>query len=218
MSTDVTLDLKDWNIRTNTIAGAVQDVRKLVENGTTTPIADASSFLESVFCLKDVQFATNIEARVVTQAMVIATIEQHCVIGDAVALLQQARDKCVAHMTNPTMQWAFKQDAIKAEEEDAPMEFAGVIANVSIKADGTLKKGGKSKVAEALYQEKVLDAAKNGGIPLTNQEFVQLLVDKVDMTKSGATTYAYAVRKKLGDPEGGIVKSKKGRSTEVVAS
>jgi hypothetical protein len=52
---------------------------------------------------------------------------------------------------------------------------------------------------------------------MTNQQFIALVMKELKMSKPGATTYAYNAKKELGEPEGGIVKAKKGRKAKEAA-
>ncbi len=128
---------------------------------------------------------------------------------------------------DPALAWLFgtaKKAATTTEEETAETttpaptgkktkKVAGV--SVAIKANGKIKKGGKQDAADALLLT-VIDA-KTHVSDKTNQDFVQMLVKELDMSKQGATTYAYNACKSykathgLGKTHEIFAKSKKGR-------
>lgn len=62
---------------------------------------------------------------------------------------------------------------------------------VEVKADGSLKKGAKQILADELYKKHMLV-----DVPLTNQQFIAILMTELKMTKAGSTTYAYNCKKK----------------------
>lgn len=64
---------------------------------------------------------------------------------------------------------------------------------VEIKENGKIKKGGKQLVAEQMYKTLVIEGQ------MSNVQFVQQLQDKLGMTLFGARTYAYNMKKKLGE-------------------
>ena len=80
----------------------------------------------------------------------------------------------------------------------------GIDVKVEVKADGTVKKGGKKILTEALYKLHVLNAEK----PASNQEFIAVLMKELNVTKACATTYNYNARKEFGTPSGAEIKSK----------
>ena len=84
-----------------------------------------------------------------------------------------------------------------------------VETKVEVKTNGSMKKGGKEVLARELYKKFVLEVKPEDA--LDNQGFIKLLIKELDMSKAGATTYAYNCKKALGEPVGGMKKSKKGR-------
>ena len=67
----------------------------------------------------------------------------------------------------------------------------GIDVKVEVKADGSLKKGAKRILADELYKKYMLVTT-----PLTNQQFIAILMKELKMTKAGSTTYAYDCKKK----------------------
>lgn len=86
----------------------------------------------------------------------------------------------------------------KAEPTASSTENIAVIANsdvkVAVKADGKIKKGGKEVLAAELYRIHITEAET----PVDNQGFIAILVKELGMTKAGATTYNYNMKKKFG--------------------
>ena len=69
-------------------------------------------------------------------------------------------------------------------------------------ADGSIKKGGKELLAVELYKKYTSEL---NGAPYQNQAFIAILVAQLGMSKAGATTYNYNMKKKFG----GEIASKK---------
>lgn len=133
-------------------------------------------------------------------------------IDDEATFLHDVEVKIDAFMTNPRNHFMFvKPEGYSAEPVEMKAIVTGVTTEVAIKKDGSIKKGGKEILARDLYKLHVLESKE----PLSNQGFIAVLMKELDMSKAGATTYAYNCKKALGEPEGGIVKSKKGRKAKV---
>jgi len=132
-------------------------------------------------------------------------------IDDEQMFLHDVEVKIDAFMTNPNNAFMFvKPESYSAEPTEMKAVVAGVDTEVAIKKDGSIKKGGKEVLARELYKKHVLESNE----PLSNQGFIAVLIKDLGMSKAGATTYAYNCKKALGEPEGGIVKSKKGRKAK----
>lgn len=116
---------------------------------------------------------------------------------DEVNLLVQVKARVARLMADSQHKWMFAKTPTMSS--GGPTTEVAVIhdidVKVEIKADGKIKKGGREVMAEALYQKRVIDS----GQPVTNQEFIQILIKELGMTKGGATTYAYNVDKKMGN-------------------
>lgn len=144
----------------------------------------------------------------VAQAVVEAIIKADCVVDDAQALLTGAWERADKFINKPSGRWMFA-----VAEEAAPVngEFTQVSTTVDtqvvVKADGKIKKGGKETMAIALYEKFKADkAARNEpDLATDNQAFVAILVKELGMTKAGAQTYNYNMKKKLG----GVIVAKK---------
>lgn len=113
-------------------------------------------------------------ARLAAQYAVDAVSQNQYEVGNAPLLLEEAKAKAEAFYGNPNNAWMFATSESQS----------------SFKTDSDVPKAPKkNKGTEAmeLYNVHVRDAAT----PLTNILFVELLVKKMGMTKSGARTYAY---------------------------
>jgi hypothetical protein len=131
-----------------------------------------------------------------TQAVVEAVVRSVGTPVDETDLLIKAKARALKFVTNPDAQYFFKKaDASASGQPTTEVAFApSVDVKVAVKADGTIKKGGKEVLAIALYEKHV----KNAETPMTNQEFIAVLVKELGMSKAGATTYNYNMKKKFG--------------------
>lgn len=117
-------------------------------------------------------------ARLAAQYAVDAVSQNQYEVGNAPLLLEEAKAKAEAFYGNPNNAWMFatseSQSSFKTDS-DAPK----------------VPKKNKNSVATALYLQHI----KNTPTPMTNGEFVDLLVKELDTTKSGARTFAYNAKK-----------------------
>ncbi len=112
---------------------------------------------------------------------------------------------------NPSNAWIYARPEPTADDVNVVQVVADIDVKVAVKANGKIKKGGKQILADELWKKYVLEAKPAA----TNQEIIAIIMKDLDMSKAGATTYAYNCKNKLGEPEGGIVKAKKGRKAKV---
>lgn len=122
---------------------------------------------------------------------------------DEVAVLEAAKDRVTKMMNAPQHSWMFAKPDVSGSSGEGVRVIEDVNVAVEVKANGKLKKGGAGALAEELYRVRVL----NSNEPVTNGAFIDMLVNEVGMTKSGATTYAYNIDKKLGPK---LVKKQRG--------
>lgn len=117
---------------------------------------------------------------------------------------EEALDNCKARalrlLTRPEHRWMFAKGETVTTTTSVPtttatQAVASLGVQVAVNAQGKIKKGGKEVLASELYKKFVL----NADAPLDNKGFVQLLMTELSMTKAGATTYAYNMRKKHGE-------------------
>lgn len=124
---------------------------------------------------------------------------------DEVDVLIQVKARVARLMADAQHKWMFaKTPSVSSGGPTTEVAMIHDIdVKVEVKADGKIKKGGREVMAEALYQKRVIDS----GQPVTNQEFIQILIKELGMTKGGATTYAYNVDKKMGNK---LIKKQRG--------
>lgn len=97
--------------------------------------------------------------------------------GDAVALLEKSNADAVHYIKNN--KWVF---AAEDNPDNAP-------AKVDSNGKPKRKKGAKQEEAARIYQE-------NKG--KDKKDIIQKFMDELDMSKAGATTYFYNMKKKFG--------------------
>jgi hypothetical protein len=152
------------------------------------------SFFESAKDVKE-DLLTDYEL-MVTQAVAEQAVRNVGVPIDETEVLSAARVRAMRLLTSPQHQWMFaKPEPVASGQPTTEVAVAaGVDVKVAVKADGSIKKGGKEVLAIALYEKHVKSAEK----PLTNQEFIAVLMKELGMSKAGATTYNYNMKKKFG--------------------
>lgn len=189
---------------------AVQDVRVHVE-AASEPLAASISIILNITG-QDTAYDDQQMALHVAQGVVERAIKQGDKFDGAVAL-KDAEDSAAALRVNPALTWLFGgQPSTTEPNETTPTGPSKDVAGVTltIKANGKIKKGGKQDAALALLKERVV------GKGLSNQEFIAILVAELDMSKAGATTYAYNAVKAYSAETGtalDLPKSKKGRKS-----
>lgn len=178
--------LNNMKFNTNSIAALVQQVRAKIE-GARDGVKEAKKIIKQVtgvnVSIVDVTEAIPFTQYVVSIALKADDSMQYTTI------IEEAR-KNVSTLFK-THSWLSAEKAKKNETVAAVVDVLDT--KVVVKEDGKMKKGGKRVLAVELFNKYVANAAE----PLTNPEFVKLLMDKLGMTKYGATTYAYNCRKAI---------------------
>jgi len=196
--------LDRMDIRSHTRLGAVQDVRKLIQEDGKA----ASDILVTLLGIKEDQlpeFQTADQAIMTVQYVVDTAIRNEGNVDDAEIVLADAVRKVSTLEKRPDMSWMHARPAAKIDE--AVEEVTEMVdVKVAVKADGSIKKGGRQVLAAALYEKYVVQAE----VKPTNAWFKELLVKELGMTSAGASTYAYNcdAEKKL------LVKASKGKKGE----
>jgi hypothetical protein len=190
-------------ISTTSAMHAVQQVRLWIEDGAEADrLNRTNDLLERILGVKltmadvnDRPVATPITYAVtIAQAAVEATIQQSGMVDNVDLLMSNARARADKFITNPSHKWMF---AVPETTETSTEQVAvadGIDVKVAVKADGKIKKGGKEILAIALYEKHV----KNAATPVDNQGFIAILMKELGMSKAGATTYNYNMKKKFG--------------------
>lgn len=196
--------LEHAGISSTSAITAVQQVRNIIEDGGDGKrVSLCSKLLLDLFSVQE-DFRGHTSEKVgqqhvwalkITQAMVEFAIKSNCEIDNVDFMLAQARMRASNFILNPNNGWMFAVDEPPATAKT--VETAAVTdkvdVQVEVKADGTMKKGGKGILAEALYKKFVAEATT----PITNMEFVKMLQDDLGMSLAGARTYAANCKKKF---------------------
>ena len=191
---------------------AVQEVSTLVLDSN-NQLTAAKKVIHDMLGV-DIEFKEARRARLTAMkvAELIVIAKHH--IEDTQAVVDSADAYVTKFMADPDRQWMFAEAESTASGKPTTSQAVveGIETKVEVKADGSIKKGGKQVLVAEMYKKNVLEATT----PMTNQQFIALIVKDLGMSKAGATTYAYNAKKELGEPEGGIVKAKKGRKPKEV--
>lgn len=190
-------------ISTTSAMHAVQQVRLWIEDGAETErLSRANDLLERILGVKlsmadvaDRPIATPLTYAVtIAQAAVEATIKQEGLVDNVDLLMANAKDRANKFINTPAHKWMFALPEVTAVSTTDVAVAEGIEVKVAIKADGKIKKGGKEILAVALYEKHVINAAT----PVDNQGFIAILMKELGMSKAGATTYNYNMKKKFG--------------------
>ena len=193
-----------------TRVAAVQSIRESI-NRAPDPTARANQLIHAIIGV-ETKYADETKARLIAMSVGEEAIKANHVIDNAEEFLKLCEARVEAFVTRAENAWMFSKSDGKQSTDNVVQVIDGIETKVAVKSNGKIKKGGKELLAHELYKKHVLEAEK----PLSNQEFITVLMKQLDMSKAGATTYAWSCKKKLGEPEGGIVKAKKGRKAKAV--
>lgn len=190
-------------ISTTSAMHAVQQVRLWIEDGAEADrLNRTNDLLQKVLGVKltmadvnDRPVATPITYAVtIAQAAVEQTIKQEGLVDNVDLLMSNARERASKFITTPAHAWMFAVADVTETSTEQVAVADGIDVKVAVKADGKIKKGGKEILAIALYEKHVTKSAT----PVDNQGFIAILMKELGMTKAGATTYNYNMKKKFG--------------------
>lgn len=186
---DVHHVLDRYRISRESVAMATSEVGIMVRDSLTS-LSTASKFVDDILSINYV-FDDIIFAGIVCKYIVKRCIEVNCVVDDADSIMADALEYANIFVNNPnnSYMWAKVDDIEVMPDRLKVIESLGT--NVAINASGKLKKGVKKLLALDLYKKYVVDAV----VPLSNQAFISILMKELDMTKAGATTYAWSSSK-----------------------
>jgi hypothetical protein len=191
----------------HSIQSVVQSIREHVEMAP-NPVIRAGAIIDAMIgttpAIDDARYG-----RVLAQRIAVLIVEHGFKIASVDELVKEADVYARKYITDPNKTWMWATADAEAAADAQPVVVDGVVTQP---ASGKIKKGGKQVLVLDLYKAHVLEAET----PLSNQEFVQVVMKELQMSKAGATTYAWNAKKELGEPEGGIVKAKKGRKPKAV--
>lgn len=185
--------LNHLGINSASAVHAVAQLRDAIEQSAEAQRVDATVQLCTTifgsapsFVSLDLKVATELEwAVTIAQYALQEAITAGGEVGDVPELFARATERAAKIIGNHKWMYTAAQAVAPAAEGEA------IVAK---REDGTIKKGGKDVASQALYKKHVLETTE----PMTSQQFVALLMSELQMTKSGANTYAFNVRKKLG--------------------
>lgn len=197
----------------DSIAQIVQAIREKIESSV-RPLTTACAIIEDIIGVVPYNITDAREARVMAQRLAVRCHELKHNVVDVHGVAEEAFNYAKQYVADPKKQWMWVTDDTTQDSTQPAKSTAieGVTVQVAVNADGKIKKGGKQVLVLELYKTHVLEAEN----PLSNQGFIQVVMKELQMSKAGATTYAWTARKELGEPEGGIVKAKKGRKPKEV--
>lgn len=183
--------LERLNIHTSIVTHAVTDIAKLV-NDSTDPLYTASKLFNDILSVP-VRFTDNIHARIAAKHMIKDVLTYHCKIDndDVQDIITEAISYADEYCANPDNSYLWSKPDLDNVTPILVQEVKGTDMKVVVNTSGKIKKGQKQVIAAELYAQYVLNAA----VPMTNTEFKQVLIDKLDMTPLGASTYCYNLRK-----------------------
>lgn len=160
-------------------------------------ISAGRQFLNKVLDV-NVSFPNEVYARVATKYVVKELVDNCGLVEDVNQLVQQAHDYAKTYCADSKNSYLFARpdDPTKTVHTNTHIEQVTdlVETKVAVHSDtGKIKKGGKQQLAVDLYKKHVTDMPE--GQKMSNKDFKKLLMDELDMTEQGASTYAYNVRK-----------------------
>lgn len=166
----------------------VENIRDMIELAP-NPLKKANDLIAAMTDLPTA-YTDLVRARHVAQYVAqIAVSHDSFDAEETIMVAEKHSDRLVAEMP-----WAFVTDEPAAGQPGHTVAVvAGVDLKVAVKVDGSIKKGGKGPLATELYKIHVLNAKT----PLSNQEFIKVLMKELDMSKAGATTYRYNLAKQF---------------------
>lgn len=204
------------NISSTSSLGAVQDVHTLMLDGGKTLMQGRGCGVINALLGMNMQHADlviGIEDQLVTdyELMVAQGVTEAVVkhIGqpiDEAEVLVRAKARVAKLMSAPQHSWMFAKPEATEKTGEMQAIAVGIELKVAVKSDGSIKKGGRQVLAQAMYQKHVVEATDKP----TNKWFKELLVKELGMTTAGASTYAFNVDSKLKL----LVKESRGKKAE----
>lgn len=166
--------MQEYNVDTSSRSRAIRTIREFIEQAAEDKqCMVAQEFFYDVFTIR-VEFTDRFVARLAAQYIVDKVAENNYDVSNSQADVGRAIQFANTFRNNPDNAWMFVTDETSSSfktEPDAPKA----------------PKKNKGTAALELYDVHVKNAEK----PLTNIQFVNLLVKELGLTKSGARTYAY---------------------------
>ena len=175
-------------LTTSSVLRSIQEVREMVELAP-NPLEKASKIIYDIIGITH-KFDDQKTALHVTQAIVKTYIENDSY--DEELALSEAIGKATRIRAEDPWMFAVSTTPL-ARGETVSAIIEGIDVQVAVKG-GKIKKGGKLILATALFKKHITDVE----VPITNKEFVQMLIKQLGMSLAGANTYSWTLRKAAG--------------------
>lgn len=183
--------------RTFTEAGLITDIREWLDDGDCC--YNANKLVRDLTDC-EVKFDDNLYARIFAKKLVQLIYRNSFVVEEDIdELVERMHIETCEFVNDP--KWSFLKSVA---DEDSPVKaqtvqiVEGIDLKVAVKVnekgEQKIKKGGKQVLAAELFKKYVLDAAE----AVSNSEFIKILMKELNMTKAGANTYSYNLRKEHG--------------------
>ncbi len=187
--------LDKHKFRTFSVHGLVTDVREYVEERGT-------NHLLYELIQTNPHFSSNLEARIWVKKFIVELYNQQFILNqqDIPDLIDVCWIYTKEFINDP--KWSFLQSnddqdhnfGVKVEVLEQKQVVEGISVKVEVKSDGRIKKGGKQVLCEEMFKKYILET----DTPMSNKEFLALIMDKLQLSKAGANTYFFNVRKAAG--------------------
>jgi hypothetical protein len=194
------------NINQTSQSRAVQNVSQLLDSHPLGVVSGAIDIVNSVAHISVNTSAFNRPgpatpmawATIFTQSVIEYCIKQNHDV-DPHEAEQYAWTRATKFITSQQHQWMFTT-ADQSGSTSSTNVVASVDVAVPVNTDGSIKKGGKEKIATALYHKFLADKKARNELPTKgdNQAFIAILMKELSMSKAGASTYAFNMRKRHG--------------------
>jgi len=188
---NVTHTLDRMEISQTSVSRAINTVSDMIMS-TEDHCKESSKFIKSLLSL-DMSFTDPNLARLTAMAVIELVVKAKGEIDDEEVLLLSARDRAYTFFTDPKHQWMYARE-VTVDTKETKAVATGIDVKVAVRADGTIGRGGKQVLALELFKKHVLESKT----PLSNADFVKLLMKELQMTLPGARTYSHNLRKQNG--------------------
>lgn len=194
---NVTHVLEHIGIDMRSVSRAIQDASSIVRESP-NPLHAARKMFQDVLSVEE-RFEDEVYARVCCAKMIELVVRANGEVADELVMVASARSYAKQFCDDPKHSYLWARSETPTTVATTSIQVVnGIDVKVAVKADGKIKKGGKQILALELYKKKVLEATA----PLNNQQFIALLMKELDMSKAGATTYSFNLKRDHGAPEG----------------
>ena len=131
--------------------------------------------------------------------MIQQIVDAKNMVDDSQVIMDNANAYAKSFCENPNNSYLWSKPELTTTTADVQVQVVKELdTKVAVKADGSIKKGGKQILAQELYVKHVVESTT----PLTNVQFIALIMKELDMSLAGARTYAYNCAKKQKELNG----------------